>query len=181
MNDLSDLAIYRFLPENSLNIYNALKEFFGDEKYAREILNLMTMDDKPSVDFFKKDIVVFPDGLTEDLVSILLNNIKIDKETEEMREILNISPLQRSLDSSYILNFEDFLRAHTILQDVFGYDSRQEKFFVQSLIIALAILAVKEKKLKTITDYEKTTNIIKRLKRFFIEIKNISKARKKPS
>jgi hypothetical protein len=179
MNDLSDLAIYRFLPENSLNIYKALKEFFGDEKYAREILNLMTMEDKPSVDFFKKDIVVFPDGLTEDLVNILLNNIKIDKETEETREILNMSPLQRSLDSSYILNFEDFLRAHMILQDVFGYDSRQEKFFVQSLVIALAILAVKEKKLKTITDYEKTTNIIKRLKRFFVEINNLSRNREK--
>jgi len=179
MNDLSDLAIYRFLPENSLNIYNSLKEFFGDEKYAREILNLMTMDDKPSVDFFKKDIVVFPDGLTEDLISILLNNIKINKETEEMREILNIFPLQRSLDSSYVLNFEDFLRAQMILQDVFGYDSRQEKFFVQSLIIALAILAVKEKKLKTIIDYEKTTNIIKRLKRFFVEVAKLSIGEKK--
>ncbi len=170
MNDLSDLAIYRFFPENSLSIYNTLKEFFGDEKYAREILNLMTMDDKPSVDFFKRNIVVFPDGLIEDLVNILLNNIKIDQKTEEMREILNISPLQRSLDSSYVLNFEDFLRAHTILQDVFGYDSRQEKFFVQSLVIALSILAVKEKKLKTITDYEKATNVIKRLKRFFVEV-----------
>ncbi len=178
MNDLSDLAIYRFLPENSLNIYNAMKEFFGDEKYAREILNLMTMDDKPSVDFFKKNIVVFPDGLIEDLVNILLNNIKIDEKTEEMREVLNVSPLQRSLDSSYVLNFEDFLRSQMILQDVFGYDSRQEKFFVQSLIIALAILAVKEKKLKTITDYEKTTNTIKRLKRFFVEINNISKGNK---
>ncbi len=178
MNDLSDLAIYRFLPENSLNIYNVLKEFFGDEKYAREILNLMTADDKPSVDFFKKDIVVFPDGLIEDLVNILLNNIKIDEKVEEMREILNISSLQRSLDSSYVLNFEDFLRSQMILQDVFGHDSRQEKFFVQSLIIALAILAAKEKKLKTITDYEKTANIIKRLKRFFIEIKNILKGDK---
>ncbi len=181
MNDLGDLAIYRFLPENSLNIYNALKEFFGDEKYAREILNLMTMDDKPSVDFFKKDIVVFPDGLIEGLVNILLNNIKIDGKIEEIREILNISPLQRSLDSSYVLNFEDFLRAHTILQDVFGYDSRQEKFFVQSLVIALALLAIKEKKLKTITDYEKATNIIKRLKRFFIEINELSRSEKKSS
>jgi len=179
MNDLSDLAIYRFLPENSLNIYNVLKEFFGDEKYAREVLNLMTMDDKPSVDFFRKDIVIFPDGLIEDLVNILLNNIKIEEKTEEMREILDISPLQRSLDSSYVLNFEDFLRAHMILQDVFGYDSRQEKFFVQSLIIALAILAVKEKKLKTITDYEKTTNIIKRLKRFFVEVTKLSIGQKK--
>ena len=174
MNDLSNLAIYRFLPENSLNIYNALKEFFGDEKYVIEILNLMTMDDKPSVDFFSKDIIVFPDGLIEDLVNILLNNIKVEEKTEEMREILNISPLQRNLDSSYVLNFEDFLRAHMILQDVFGYDSRQEKFFVQSLVIALTILAIKEKKLKTITDYEKATNIIKRLKRFFVEINNLS-------
>jgi len=181
MNDLSDLAIYRFFPENSLDIYNALKEFFVDEKYAREILSLMTMDDKPSVDFFKKDIVVFPDGLTEDLVNILLNNIKINEKTEEMREILNISPLQRSLDSSYVLNFEDFLRAHVILQDVFGYDSRQEKFFVQSLVIALTILAIKEKKLKTITDYEKAKNIIKRLKRFFFEINNLSRVGEKSS
>jgi hypothetical protein len=179
MNDLSDLAIYRFLPENSLNIYNSLKEFFDDEKYVREILNLMTMDDKPSVDFFKKDIVVFPDGLIENLVDILLNNIKIEEENEEMREILNISPLQRNLDSSYVLNFEDFLRAHMILQNVFGYYSRQEKFFVQSLIIALAILAVKKKKLKTITDYEKTTNIIKRLKRFFREVTKFSIGEKK--
>ena len=179
MNDLSDLAVYRFLPENSLNIYNALKEFFGDEKYAREVLNLMTMDDKPSVDFFRKDIIVFPDGLIEDLINILLNNIKIEEKTEEMREILNISSLQRSLDSSYVLNFEDFLRAHMILQDVFGYDSRQEKFFVQSLIIALAILAVKEKKLKTITDYEKTKNIIKRLKRFFVEVIKLSISEKR--
>jgi len=175
MNDLSDLAIYRFLPENSLSIYNALKEFFGDEKYAREILNLITMDDKPSLDFFSKDIVVFPDGLIEDLVNILLNNIKVEEGAEEMREILNISPLQRSFDSSYVLTFEDFLRAHTILQDVFGYDSRQEKFFVQSMIIALSILAVKEKKLKTIIDYEKVTNIIKRLKRFFVEVNNFSR------
>jgi hypothetical protein len=180
MNDLSDLAIYRFLPENSLNIYNSLKEFFSDEKYAREVLNLMTMDDKPSVDFFRKNTIVFPDGLIEDLVNILLNNIKIEEKTEEMREILNISPLQRSLDSSYILNFEDFLRAHMILQDVFGYDSRQEKFFIQSLVIALTILAIKEKKLKTITDYEKATNIIKRLKRFFIEINNLSRNAEKP-
>jgi len=175
MNDLSDLAIYRFLPENSLSIYNALKEFFGDEKYAREILNLITMDDKPSLDFFSKDIVVFPDGLIEDLVNILLNNIKVEEGAEEMREILNISPLQRSFDSSYVLTFEDFLRAHTILQDVFGYDSRQEKFFVQSMVIALSILAVKEKKLKTIIDYEKVTNIIKRLKRFFVEVNNFSR------
>jgi hypothetical protein len=152
-----------------------LKEFFGDEKYAREVLNLITMDDKPSVDFFSKDIVVFPDGLIEDLVNILLNNIKVEEKAEEMREILSISPLQRSLDSSYVLTFEDFLRAHTILQDVFGYDSRQEKFFVQSLVIALTILAIKEKKLKTITDYEKATNIIKRLKRFFVEINDLSR------
>jgi hypothetical protein len=175
MTDLSDLAIYRFLPENSLNIYNTLNEFFGDEKYAKEVLNLMTMDDKPNVDFFRKDIVVFPDGLIEDLVNILLNNIKAEEKTEEMREILNISPLQRSLDSSYVLSFQDFLRAHMILQDVFGYDSRQEKFFVQSLVIALTILAIKEKKLKTITDYEKATNLIKRLKRFFVEITRLSR------
>jgi hypothetical protein len=179
MNDLSDLAIYRFLPESSSNIYNVLTEFFGDEKYAREILNLITMDDKPSIEFFRKDIVAFPDGLIEDLVNILLNNTKIEEQNEEIREILSISPLQRSLDSNYVLNFEDFLRAHMILQDVFGYDSRQEKFFVQSLVIALTILTIKEKKLKTITDYEKATNIIKRLKRFFVEINNLSKNREK--
>jgi hypothetical protein len=174
VNSLSDLAIYRFFPENSSNIYNALKEFFGDETYAIEVLNLMTMDDKPSVDFFKNDVVVFPESLVEDLVNILLNNIKIEEKEEEMREVLNISPLQRSLDSSYVLNFEDFLRAHTILRDVFGYDSRQEKFFVQSLIIALTLLAIRDKKLKTITDYEKTKNILRRLKRFFAEIKKFS-------
>jgi hypothetical protein len=179
VSDLNDLAIYRFLPENSSNIYNALKEFFGHEEYAREVLNLITMDDKPNVDFFRKNIVVFPDGLIEDLVNILLNNVKVEEKTEEMREIISSSPLQRNFDYSYVLTFEDFLRAHMIIRDVFGYDSRQEKFFVQSLIIALAILAVKEKKLKTITDYEKTTNIIKRLKRFFIEVSKLSIGGKK--